>query len=71
MGEILEIVNDTKLFGTTISNDLKWEKKTQSIVRKANKRMEILKRLGEGTKKCIKICSGLKNTNLIMMSSDF
>ena len=32
-GEILEIVNDTKLLGTTISNDLKWEKNTQSIVR--------------------------------------
>ena len=31
--------------GTTISNDLKWEKNTQNIVRKANKRMEILRKI--------------------------
>ena len=36
-GEILEIVNDTKLLGTIISNDLRWDKNTKNIVRKANK----------------------------------
>ena len=44
-GEILEIVNDTKLLGTVISNDLRWEKNTQNIVKKANRRMEILRKI--------------------------
>ena len=29
-GEILEIVNEAKLLGTTITNDLKWDKNTES-----------------------------------------
>ena len=44
-GEILEIVNDTKLLGTVISSDLRWEKNTQNIVKKANRRMEILRKI--------------------------
>ena len=42
-GEIMEIVHHTKLLGTIISNDLKWEKNTQNIVKKANKRVEMLR----------------------------
>ena len=44
-GEILEIVNEAKLLGTTISNDLKWDKNTQELVKKANKRMEIIRKI--------------------------
>ena len=44
-GEILEIVNDTKLMGAVISNDLRWDKNTKNIVKKANKRMEILRKI--------------------------
>ena len=44
-GDVLETVTDTKLLGTVISNDLRWDKNTQSIVKKANRRMEILRRI--------------------------
>ena len=39
-GEIMETVNDTKLLGTIVSNDLKWNKNTENIVKKDNSRME-------------------------------
>ena len=38
-------MNDTKLLGTIISNDLRWDKNTQNIVKKANKRMQILRKI--------------------------
>ena len=44
-GEILEIVNEAKLLGTTITNDLKWDKNTEELVKKANKRMEIIRKI--------------------------
>ena len=40
-----ETVTNTKLLGTVISNDLRWDKNTESIVKKANMRMEILRRI--------------------------
>ena len=33
-GDVLETVTDTKLLGTVISNDLRWDKNTESIVKK-------------------------------------
>ena len=44
-GEIMETVEETKLLGTIVSNDLKWGKNTENIVKKANKRMELLRRI--------------------------
>ena len=44
-GEILETVEETKLLGTILTNDLKWEKNTDFIVKKANKRMELLRQV--------------------------
>ena len=44
-GEVLETVEDTKLLGTIVSNYLKWEKNTDNIVKKANKRMELLRKV--------------------------
>ena len=44
-GAILETVQDTKLLGTIVSNDLKWNKNTSNIVKKANKRMELLRKI--------------------------
>ena len=44
-GEILETVKDTKLLGTIIQDDLKWDKNTENIVKKANKRMELLRKI--------------------------
>ena len=43
--EIIETVQEIKLLGTTITNDLKWAKNTEKIVKKANKRMELLRRI--------------------------
>jgi hypothetical protein len=44
-GEFLETVKEAKLLGTILSDDLKWEKNTESIVKKANKRMELLRKI--------------------------
>ena len=40
----IEVVKETKLLGTYITNNLKWNKNTSEIVKKANKRMKILNR---------------------------
>ena len=40
----IEVVNDKKLLGTYITNDLKWNKNTSELVKKANKRMLLLSR---------------------------
>ena len=41
-GERLEVLNETKLLGTIISSDLKWNKNTDKIVKDANRRMKML-----------------------------
>ena len=41
-GEPLEIVKETKLLGTYITDDLKWTKNTSEIVKKAYQRMQLL-----------------------------
>ena len=42
--EILETVDNTKLLGTIITNDLTWDLYTNNIVMKAFARMELLKK---------------------------
>ena len=44
-GHILETVSETKLLGTIVTNDLKWTKNTSFIVKKANKRLELLRKI--------------------------
>ena len=44
-GNVLETVDEAKLLGTIVSNDLKWGKNTENIVKRANKRMELLRRI--------------------------
>ena len=44
-GKILETVSETKLLGTIVTNDLKWGKNTSFIVKKANKRLELLRKI--------------------------
>ena len=41
-GESLEIVDEVKLLGVVINNDLKWDKNTSFLVKKANKKMRML-----------------------------
>ena len=42
--ENVEVIESTRLLGTIISNDLKWDLNTAAIVKKANARMELLRR---------------------------
>ena len=43
--ENLEIVDRAKLLGVIISNDLKWDANTDSLVKRANMRMELLRKV--------------------------
>ena len=43
--KILETVSETKLLGTIVTNDLKWDRNTEHIVKKSYARMEILRKL--------------------------
>ena len=49
-GKTLETVNEMKLLGTIITNDLKWNKNTHFLIKKAHARMEILRQLTNFTK---------------------
>ena len=44
-GQNVEVIDSTKLLGTIISNDLKWSLNTAVIVKKANARMELLRKV--------------------------
>jgi GTPase SAR1 family protein len=39
------VIDSTRLLGTIIQNDLTWNKNTSSLVKKANGRMELLRRV--------------------------
>ena len=43
--EQIEVIDSTKLLGTIITNDLKWESNCKSLVKKANSRMELLRKV--------------------------
>ena len=43
--QVLDSVSETKLLGTIVTSDLKWDKNTENIVKKAYARMELLKKL--------------------------
>ena len=45
--ENVEVVSETKLLGTIIQNNLTWDSNTTNIVKKANARMIILRKLSE------------------------
>ena len=46
-GENVEVVSETKLLGTVISDDLTWNINTAYMVRRANARMVLLRKLSE------------------------
>ena len=48
-GQNLPVLNQTKLLGTVITDDLKWDKNIQEIVKKANARRILLRRASEYT----------------------
>ena len=43
--EIVEVTDSTRLLVTIITNDIKWDLNTENIVKKANARMELLRRV--------------------------
>ena len=43
-GKNLEVIKSTKLLGTIIQDDLKWEKNTEYLVKRANSRMSLLRK---------------------------
>ena len=43
--ENVEVIDSTRLLGTILTDDLKWDSNTSSIVKKANARMELLRRV--------------------------
>ena len=43
--EAIEVIDNTKLLGTIITNDLKWDLNTSTIVKKANARMALLRKV--------------------------
>ena len=47
--ENIETVKDAKLLGTVITDDLKWDKNTTEIVKKAYRRMQLLNRAAKFT----------------------
>ena len=48
--EPIEVIDSTKLLGTIITNNLSWDQNISSIVKKANARMQLLRRVaGFGT----------------------
>ena len=47
--EIVEVVSETKLLGTHITNDLKWDKNTSELVKKAFQRMQVFYRASSFT----------------------
>ena len=47
----LEVVDEAKLLGVVIDSDLKWDKNTRYLVKKANKRMRMLHMASKLTKK--------------------
>ena len=47
--QVLPVIRETKLLGTVISDDLKWDKNTAEIVRKGNARLLLLRRAREYT----------------------
>ena len=44
-GENVEVINSTRLLGTMLTDDLKWDLNVSTIVKKANARMELLRRV--------------------------
>ena len=44
-GEKIVNIQNTKLLGKIISDDLRWDRNTANIVRKSNARLELLRRV--------------------------
>ena len=61
----VEVIEKTKLLGTIITNDLKWEENTSFLVKKANSRMQLLRKCVTFTKNI----EELKNIYILFIRS--
>ena len=43
--KIIQVVDNTKLLGTIVSNDLKWDMNTDKLIKSANARMQLLHKM--------------------------
>ena len=43
--EYIQVVNQAKFLGVIITNELKWDSNTEYLVKKANSRMELLRKV--------------------------
>ena len=43
--ELIEVIDSTRLLGTIITSDLRWDQNTAHLVQKANSRMELLRKI--------------------------
>ena len=43
--KVIEVLESTKLLGTIITTDLSWDQNTMNIVKKANARMELVRKV--------------------------
>ena len=48
-GELLPIVNKTKILGTVLTDQLKWDENTKNIVQRANMRMQMVRKASKFT----------------------
>ena len=46
-GDDMEVINETKLLGTILTNDLKWHRNTKELVKRANARIRIQHKITE------------------------
>ena len=46
-GKNIDVVDESKLLGTIITSDLKWKRNTEEITKKANARMQILRKISK------------------------
>ena len=45
--ENLEVVKQAKMLGDIIADDLKWDQNTKNLVKKAHKRLELLRKVAD------------------------
>ena len=45
--KIVESINDTKLLGTIICDNLKWNKSTRSLVKRVHSQMKLLRKVSD------------------------
>ena len=45
--QVLPVVKQTKLLGVIVTDDIKWTENTKYLIKRANSRMELLRKLGK------------------------